>query len=201
MDVCVCVWLQFWIQSLTVRKWIQDWVQSQYSNCRLNTLYGMGRRHPVRFTWRRKGGRANIKCVYMWCVKCLYKGLICITKSIFYSGICDSCAMSRTVQAYHTYSHVKYKALSTCYKAETLCCFTCGLFEYVPRSKCIVRRDQTGWFIQVSNCALPLNTTSSIISVILRAIWEISWLSFSSMLDGCRKIHTLKSARRQCGTL
>lgn len=102
---------------------------------------------------------------------------------------------------YHTYSHVKYKALSTFYKAETLCCFTCGLFEYVPSSKCIVRRDQTGWFIQVSNCALPLNTTSSIISVILRAIWEKSWLSFSSILDGCRKIHTLKSAWRQCGTL
>lgn len=72
-------------------------------------------------------------------------------------------------------------------------------FSNLSCSECMLRRDQTGWFIQVSNRALLLNTKSSIISVISPAIWEISCLSFSSILEGCRNIHTHKSAGRQWG--
>lgn len=54
--------------------------------------------------------------------------------------------MSRTVQAYHTYSHVKYKALSTCYKAETLCCFTCGLFRICATEQ-VHREARSNWLI------------------------------------------------------
>ena len=121
--------------------------------------------------------RQHINCGYVWSVTFVYEGFICIPKSIFYSRMCVSGALL----CHHWCSHVQIlKACSTCYEAATLCYLQIWPFRISHAVEWMMRRDQTGWIIRVSDCLCPPKLrVKYCFCVILHAVWEICWLSLA----------------------